>query len=316
MKNPAPFHRQRGVAVIIALLLTTLAITIVASLFWQQQVQVRSIENQRLQLQKQWILRGALDWAGLILREDAKYSSVDTLDEPWAVPLAETRLDQYVDNGQTDTDTASATLSGGISDAQARYNLTNLCPDGTINPAEVAAFEQLLSNAHLNPALAQATADEMAAAQKKPVANPANPDNQSGPLPMNLTQEDDLLAVPGFTPEMLGKIKDFVIFLPRATPVNVNTAPAEVLAARIEGLSLADAAALVASRNTASFRYISDFTERLPDNSLSVSNLEASVSTNYFLVNGKVRMNRAELEVQALIERNGTNTRLIWVREY
>ncbi len=54
--RPAPRYRQRGIAVITALLLTTLAITIVASLFWQQQVQVRSIENQRLQLQKQWIL--------------------------------------------------------------------------------------------------------------------------------------------------------------------------------------------------------------------------------------------------------------------
>lgn len=301
---------------IIALLLTTLAITIVASLFWQQQVQVRSIENQRLQLQKQWILRGALDWAGLILREDAKYSSVDTLDEPWAVPLAETRLDQYVDNGQSDADAASATLSGSISDAQARYNLTNLCPDGTINPAEVAAFSRILANAHLNPALAQATANVMAAAQKKPVANAENPDNQSGPLPMNLAQVEDLLAVPGFTPEMLAKIKDFVIFLPRTTPINVNTALAEVLAARIEGLTLADANTLVASRNTASFRYISDFTERLPGNSLSVSNLEASVTTNFFLVNGKVRMNRAELDVQALIERNGANTKLIWIREY
>ncbi len=151
--HPAPRQRQRGVAVIIALLLTTLAITIVASLFWQQQVQVRSIENQRLQLQKQWILRGALDWAGLILREDAKYSSVDTLDEPWAVPLAETRLDQYLDNGQSDADAADATLSGSITDAQARYNLTNLCPDGTINPAEVAAFAQMLVNAHLDPGL-------------------------------------------------------------------------------------------------------------------------------------------------------------------
>jgi general secretion pathway protein K len=314
--HPALLKRQRGVAVIIALLLTTLAITIVASLFWQQQVQVRSIENQRLQLQKQWILRGALDWAGLILREDAKYSSVDTLDEPWAVPLAETRLDQYVDNGQSDADTADATLSGSITDAQARYNLTNLCPDGTINPDEVAAFAQMLANAHMDPALAQATANAMAAAQKKPVADAANPDDQSGPLPMNLTQVEDLLAVPGFIPEMLAKIKDFVIFLPRATPINVNTAPAEVLAARIDGLTLADATALVASRNTASFRYIADFTERLPGNSLSVSNLEASVTTNYFLVNGKVRINRAELDVQALIERNGANTKLIWIREY
>ena len=316
--HPAPRQKQRGVAVIIALLLTTLAITIVASLFWQQQVQVRSIENQRLQLQKQWILRGALDWAGLILREDAKYSSVDTLDEPWAVPLAETRLGQYVDNSRDDADTADATLSGSIADAQARYNLTNLCPDGKINPAEVEAFAQMLANAHLDPALAQATANMEASAKKKPDANAAIPDNQSGPLPMNLTQVDDLLAVPGFTPEMLDKIKDFVIFLPRATPINVNTAPAEVLAARIEGLTLADATALVTSRNTASFRQISDFVQLLPAESLSVSGLagEADIKTNYFLVNGKVRMNRAELDVQALIERIGANTKLIWIREY
>jgi general secretion pathway protein K len=315
-RRPALRYRQRGVAVIIALLLTTLAITIVASLFWQQQVQVRSIENQRLQLQKQWILRGALDWASLILREDAKYSSVDTLDEPWATPLAETRLDQYVENGSTDGDIATATLSGSISDAQARYNLTNLCTNGIINPAEVAVFSRMLDNAHLDPGLAQATANLLAAAQTKPAANTDDPRDQSGPLPMNLTQVDDLLAVPGFTPQILNQLKDYVIFLPRATPVNVNTAPAEVLAARVDGLTLADAATLIASRDTASFRFISDFTERLPNHSLSVSNLEASVTTNYFLVNGKIRMSRAGLEVQALFERNGASTKLVWIREY
>ena len=190
-------HRQHGVAVITALLLTTLATTIVASLFWQQQVQVRSIENQRLQLQKQWVLRGALDWAALILREDAKHSSIDDLTEPWAVPLAETRLGQYVEDGKADDDTADATLSGGISDAQARLNLTNLCPNGTINSAEVAAFARLLSNAKLNPALAQATADLMATTLTKP--GTANPGNQPNPQPMALSQVDDLLAVPGFT---------------------------------------------------------------------------------------------------------------------
>ena len=311
--RPAPPNRQRGVAVIIALLLTTLAITIVASLFWQQQVQVRSIENQRLQLQKQWILRGALDWAGLILREDAKYSSVDTMDEPWATPLADTRLGQYVDNGRADADAADAILSGNITDAQARYNLTNLCQNGTINPVEVAAFAQLLNNARIDPSLAQATANLMADAQQKPVASDANVQAQTGPLPMNLTQVDDLLAVPGFTPEMLARIRDFVIFLPHATPVNVNTAPAEVLAA-ISTLSISDATALVASRNTATFRNPGDFMLLMHANHLIVANV--SVSTNYFLVNGKVRMNRAELEVQALIERNGVNTKLIWIREY
>ncbi len=309
--GPPPPNRQRGVAVIIALLLTTLAITIVASLFWQQQVQVRSIENQRLQLQKQWILRGALDWASLILREDAKYSSVDTLDEPWATPLAETRLNQYVDDNRADA--SDATLSGSITDAQARYNLTNLCPNGTINPVEVKVFAKLLNNANIDPTLAQATANLMAAAQKKPAENDANTVNQSGPLPMNLTQVDDLLAVPGLTPEMLAGIRDYVIFLPSATLVNVNTAPAEVLSA-ISTLSISDATALVASRNNATFRNPGDFMLLMHENHLIVA--AVSVSTNYFLVNGKVRMSRAESEIQALLERNGASTKLIWIRDY
>ena len=314
--HPTPRQRQRGVAIIIALLLTTLAITIVASLFWQQQVQVRSIENQRLQLQKQWVLLGAIDWASLILREDAKYSSTDTLDEPWAVPLAEMRLDQYVENGSADTDAADTTLSGKITDAQARYNLTNLYHHGIIDPVEVTAFQRLLINVHLNPALAQATADEMAAAQKSSATNTSSDNNQSGKQPMNLTQVDDLLAVPGFTQETLDQLRDFVIFLPRGTSVNVNTASAEVLSARINGLALADATALVNKRNTASFRDIPDFINRLPRSPLSELASTVSVMTNYFLVNGKVRMNRAELEMQALIERNGPTTKLVWIREY
>ena len=137
-------RRQRGVAVVTAMLLTTLAITIVASLFWQQQVQVRSIENQRLQLQKQWVLRGALDWARLILREDGKYSAIDDLKEPWAVPLSETRLDRYVESAALRGDATTAVLSGSIQDAQACLNLSALASHGNVDPVEVAAFEKLL----------------------------------------------------------------------------------------------------------------------------------------------------------------------------
>lgn len=316
MTRPAPTNRQRGVAVITALLLTTLAVTIVASLFWQQQVQVRSIENQRLQLQKQWVLRGALDWASLILREDAKHSSVDDLDEPWAVPLAETRLDQYVENGHANDDISDAALSGGISDAQARLNLTNLCPNGTINPAEVAAFARLLGNVDLDPALAQTTADTMATSLKKPqTATPGNV-SQTAPQLMGMAFVEDLLAVPGFNPAIIEKLKDFVIFLPRPTPVNVNTATPEVLAARVDNLSLSDARALVAGRNTASFRHLADFNNRLSVVALPLSASDGSVTSSFFLVNGKVRMSRAGLEVQALIERNGSATKLIWIREH
>ncbi len=311
-RNPTG-KKQRGVAVIMALLLTTLAITLVASLFWQQQVQVREIENQRMQLQKQWILRGALDWASLILREDAKHSSIDSLDEPWAVPLADTRLDQYVENGQADSDIADTTLSGSISDAQARFNLSNLAPNGTVDPVAVATFARLLTLLNLNAALAQSTANQMLLTPT--TIAPTNTGSASAVAApgMGYTQIDDLLAVPGTTPAMLDTLKPFVVFLPNTSTLNVNTALAEVLAAQLN-MSLDNANILIASRKSANFLSLADLSNRLPNNTFNASNL--SVSTSYFLIKGKVQMNRARLDMQALIQRNGAVTQLLWIREF
>ena len=112
---------------ITALLLTTLAVTIVASLFWQQQVQVRSMENQRLHLQTKWILRGALELSKLILKSRSGHElAITTLDQVWTTPLAETRLDQYIERERLENEVFDATLSGSMVDATARYNLNNL----------------------------------------------------------------------------------------------------------------------------------------------------------------------------------------------
>ena len=297
---------QSGVAVITALLLTTLAITIVASLFWQQQVQVRSIENQRTQLQKQWILRGALDWARLILREDGKYSATDDLSEPWAVPLSETRLDQYVDAASRDV-APSAMLSGAIQDAQARFNLTRLAASGQVLRSEVAAFERLLSALQQNPSLARAAAERIAASQRQPETG------IDTTRPIGFLQVDDLLAVPGFTPTVIAAIRDEVIFLPRATPLNVNTASAPALVARLPALSLSDASVLIARRRATPFRDLNDFNARV--SGVESDPEQLSVATHFFLVSGRVSMREAMLQVQALIERQGTMTRLLWARE-
>lgn len=278
------FAGQRGVAVITALLLTMLAITIVASLFWQQQVQVRSIENQRMQLQKQWILRGALDWARLILREDSKYSAIDDLFEPWAVPLLETRLDQYVDAASRDI-APSAILSGAIQDAQARFNLTRLAASGQVLRAEVAAFERLLSALQQNPSLARAAAEQIAASQRH------SETGTDAARPISFLQVDDLLAVAGFTPAVITAIRNEVIFLPRATPLNVNTASALALVARLPALSLSDASALIARRRTAAFVDLNDFNARIPRVESDADQL--SVATRFFLVNGRVSMREA-----------------------
>ena len=89
-----PPGHQDGAAVLMALFVATLATLIVTGLFYRQFVLLRTIENQQLVSQSRQLLRGALDWGRAILREDANRSSYDALSEPWAQPLAETRLDQ------------------------------------------------------------------------------------------------------------------------------------------------------------------------------------------------------------------------------
>ena len=167
MKLFSPPARQRGVAVITALLLTALAITVVASLFWQQQVQVRSMENQRLRLETQWAMRGMVDFARFWLRQDNP--SQTALDGVWATPIEEARLDDYVDREKVDTEKFDATVSGRALDAQARFNITNLvAATGGINPKQVQAYQRLLSNLQLDSGLAQATADAVLRAKPKP----------------------------------------------------------------------------------------------------------------------------------------------------
>lgn len=314
-------RRQAGVAVVTALLLTTLAITIVASLFWQQQVQVRSIENQRFQLQKKWVLRGALDWAGLILREDRRISKVDHLGEPWAVNLGDTRLDQYVENGRTEVEDSDATLSGQISDAQAKFNLTNLAANGKVDLRELAAFSKLLSNLRLDPALAQQVAVQIAMTQEH---LKEGPDEQKGSLPAspNLTvqflkfsQIEDLLAVPGFNATTVARLRNFVTVLPKSTKINVNTTTAEVLSARLENVSLSDAALMIATRDRAYFLDFSRFKLNFPDKVKDTDTDLLDFQTSFFIVNGRVKLNRSLLEVDALLERNDIGTQILWIKE-
>ncbi|NDF65017.1 MAG: general secretion pathway protein GspK, partial [Betaproteobacteria bacterium] len=88
--------RSRGMAMITALLIVALIATLAATTLWQQwkSLEVESAERQRQQ--SQWLLGGALDWARLVLREDARSGNLDHLAEPWALPLQEARLSSFL----------------------------------------------------------------------------------------------------------------------------------------------------------------------------------------------------------------------------
>ena len=314
--------RQRGVAVITALLLTTLAVTIVASLFWQQQVQVRSMENQRLHLQTKWILRGALDWARLVLRQDGMDTRTYTsLTAVWNTPLAETRLDQYIERERVEGEVFDASLSGRIIDATSRYNLTNLTTGSKIDSEQVAIFRRLLVNLQLEPALAERTAKYVASA-----ADPGmRPEGDTTPVvvrttsPIALTGLDDLQAIQGYTPQVIEKLREYAIVLPEPTLPNVNTASAEVIAALVENFSVSQANALVERRKRAYYRQKTDFDQQLFGVPKKPEQTLYDVKSEYFLVLSRVRLDRAALDSEALVNRKldeqNFKTTTVWVRQ-
>jgi general secretion pathway protein K len=269
--------------------------------------------------------------------------------------LADTRLDDYVENGRSGSDVPDAVLSGGIEDAQSRFNLAGMCcTNNQPDAKKVAAFKRLLSALQLNASLADATANYLVSAraagntvgtlnpdrgtaanagggatEATPAAGAgANPAGQisstAGQRSLNLVHVDDLLAVPGFTPEIVEKLRPYLIVLDDANTININTASAEVIHAVIDTLSISDARAIVMARRNASFRSINDpaLMGVLGQKTLGGA---ADVKTSYFLINGKVRLNRAGMQMQALINRKLPNStpgvgqgssQVIWIREF
>jgi general secretion pathway protein K len=318
MQRRGQLMRQRGVAVITALLLTTLAVTIVASLFWQQQVQVRSMENQRLHLQTKWILRGALELSSLILKsrsgQAAQYTS---LDQVWTTPLAETRLDQYIERERLENEVFNATLSGNLTDATARYNLNMLSEKGVVDPQQLAIFKRLLSNLQLDSGLAVKIAQMVAAANPDtvaPVPGVTAPRTASN-VPMGLVQVDDLLAVPGVTKDVVDRLRDFVIVLPTDVAVNVNTAPAEVLSALLENCSVSQASTIVERRKQVPARDTNMFLSANQGMKV-MPGAQVDVKSSYFLARSRIRLDRAALDAESLIQSViGGQTTVLWTRQ-
>lgn len=287
--------RQRGAALLVAMIIVTLVATLAGSMIWQQWRAVQVETAERARTQSAWILTGALDWARLILREDARAGGPDHLGEPWAVPLAEARLSTFLaadrDAGDEGPD---AFLSGFITDAQARYNLRDLIDQNKVLPGELEVLGRLCETAGVAPGLAAQIANGLLEAAR------ADPGSDAPLMPHGV---DELFWL-GIDPEALRRLAPYVVLLPARTPVNVNTASREVLAAVIDGLDLASAERLVQLRQRTPFRGIEDVKRQLPSG-VTLAPSRIGISSNFFEVTGRLRLELRVLQERSLVERKG-----------
>ncbi len=308
-------RRERGAALLTAMVIVTLVATLAAAMVWQQWRAVQVEAAERARSQSHWILAGAVDWARLILREDAVTGGADHLGEPWAVPLAEAKLSTFlaVDRENTD-DAPEAFLSGSIVDAQARYNLRNLVePRAQQAAAELRIFQRLLDaigvRPDLAPLLAQALRD---AAPQAPAAPASAASGSSAEDPVAVVRAADPPLMPerlsqlgwlGVDATTIAKLAPYVVLLPVRTPINLNTAPKEVLAA-VLGIDLASAERLVQARLRGHFASLDDARALLPQGA-SITDRDAAIASSYFEVRGRLRLEDRVVEQRALVERRG-----------
>ena len=316
-KRPRPNRpgSQGGAALLTAMLTVALVATLAAGALWQQWRSVEVETAERARVQSLWVLTGALDWARLILREDARSGGADHLAEPWAVPLEEARLSTFLAadkaNTASDDDSASqAFLSGAISDLQARLNVTNLVENDKISEPTRKAFAKLFETLDLPPGELTALAENLRLALKGSADTPTNATaNAAAPL---LPQRLDQLAWLGLSPRSLAVLRPYITLLPVRTPVNLNTASASVLYASVPALDMAGAQRLVSARQSAHFRSLADAVALLGQGVGPLNESRHSVSTRFFEIQGRLRLDQSVVEERSVVQRDGLSVKTLW----
>jgi general secretion pathway protein K len=286
---------QRGVAIVMAMSIVALATIATSALLITQSTWSRESELSANHTQAQVMIQAGVDWARAVLSDDRRLNNVDHLKEPWALRLPA----MPVDNGE---------LAGYLEDQQSTFNLNNLVTGGKVSVVQLDRFGRLLSILGLPTTLAYSLADWIDADNDQQ-PNEGAEDGYYLSLPSPylaanrpLTDVAELALVRGFNDEVRARLRPFVSALPANTAVNVNTASPEVLSAVIDGLDLDAALALVAQRERAYFRDISDFSSRLP-NGVTVANSDIMVKSTYFLAHVRVTIGGAEARGMALLVR-------------
>ncbi|HVB49742.1 MAG TPA: type II secretion system minor pseudopilin GspK [Burkholderiales bacterium] len=300
--------RQHGVAIVLAMGVVALAALAVTAMMVSQSTWARQLELTADHVQAQILIQAGLDWARAVLSDDRRTSNVDYLGEPWAMRLPPVPV-------------ANGSLAGRIDDEQGKFNLNDILQAGKVDLTQLAHFRRLLSILALPPQLADALADWIDADSQPQPQDGAEDAYYLSLQPPYLAANrplidlGELALVRGFDDQVRARLRPFVTALPRFTPVNVNTASPEVIAAIIDGLSLDDARAVVAQRERAYFRTFSDFFNQLPPG-LIVPADEVSVSSNYFLATMRVTIGGAQALGSALLARDNAGWPTVLWQKY
>jgi general secretion pathway protein K len=288
----SPGARERGVAILMAMVILALAAGITSALLWDRSLSVHRTSVIAAQRQAWQYDLGAEAWVEQILKRSAGKN--DTLDSNWAQRLPPLPVQ-------------GGAIVGGVEDLQGRFNLNDLIgKNGKTDPSALAALKHLLEILQIEPDIANAIADWTDADDN--VTSPggaesgyyASLDPPYAPANGRFYSVTTLRLVKGVTPEVYARLAPYVAALPQTTALNINTATAPVLAAVIPDFSLAQAKGIVARRGKNGFQSIDQFKSEVQRK----ITFPLALKSTYFLLKVTTTIGSTQLSLYSVIFRN------------
>lgn len=292
--NVVDRQRQRGVALITALLIAALIAIVTYNLSFESSLDARRTMVLLYRDQAVQVALGAESWIATILAEDAAATETDHLGEIWASDLPGLPID-------------GGTVTGEIIDLQGRFNVNNLVDgDGEVDDLYLEQFQRLLIALELDPRFAGIAADWI-----DPNREASFPDGAEDGIYTSLTppyrpanqalvNASELAALEGMDRETFKRLEPHITALPGRTAINVNTATPPVLLSLDENLTPGDVDALVAEREGAGFGDFQGTFTPLVNNELLA---ELTESSSYFQLKVVVQIATVRVTLFSIFER-------------
>ncbi|WP_329888574.1 type II secretion system minor pseudopilin GspK [Stenotrophomonas sepilia] len=286
---------QRGVAVIVALLVVALVAVIATALLTRQSAQLRALRGDQLRAQVRMAVDATLERAAQQLREDVKEQLTTVRSGRWARPL---ELQ------------APLPVQLQLVDAQSMFNLRNLLAQGRPDPEARGAFVALCAGQGLGQGTCASAVDHIQARLR-------DGDVQAqAPLPRESLIEQALV---GADPVALQALVRRTVVLPAQTLVNANTCDLSVLQAVAPAVEPARLQALLAERDAGHWLLNrGDIANRLQLSNEQMAVLPLGIHSEWFLAVGWVQADGSAVDFRALLWReyrdDGVRVQRVWTR--
>ena len=293
--------RQRGVALITAILITALVSSVAINLAWDNALDMRRTMTLLYRDQAVQVAIGAESWVQSILRDDLAETDTDHLGEIWASELPGLPVQSDVVQGE---------LFGDIQDLQGRFNVNNLVDqNGEIDELALEQFRRLLIALELDPRFAGIAADWIDANLEAGFPDGAEDAIYTGFIPayrtpnLPITHATELAALEGMDKESFDILAPHIVALPGRTGINVNTATAPVLQSLGENLSASDVESLISEREDGGFADMQNTFSTLVDPEMLPQLVE---STSYFQLRLVVQIATVRIIYFSTLQRGAT----------